>query len=111
MDINKQIFKASLFQKEYNLEKLLKEKYNNIQNQIQVIYVVGTNGKGSVSSYLQKQLMCHHGKVGLFISPAFFQYNETIKINQDYISDSDIKKVLKEIKNDIKTYDLTFFEI
>ncbi|WP_253301002.1 bifunctional folylpolyglutamate synthase/dihydrofolate synthase [Spiroplasma endosymbiont of Phyllotreta cruciferae] len=111
MDVKKQLFKAALFKKEYNLGKLLAEKYYNAQDKIQVVNVVGTNGKGSVSNYLQRQLMLNYKKVGLFTSPAFLKHNERIKINNQFIGDNDLKRIIKSIKDDIKTYQLTFFEI
>ncbi|WP_425380208.1 bifunctional folylpolyglutamate synthase/dihydrofolate synthase [Spiroplasma endosymbiont of Stenodema calcarata] len=111
MDVKKKLFKAALFRKEYNLAKLLAEKYDNAQDKIKVINVVGTNGKGSVSNYLQRQLMLNYKKVGLFTSPAFLKHNERIKINNYIISDDDLQRIIKNIKNEIKTYQLTFFEI
>ncbi|MFU0251720.1 bifunctional folylpolyglutamate synthase/dihydrofolate synthase [Spiroplasma sp. Moj] len=111
MDVKKQLFKATFFQKKYNLVKLLTEKYADAQNKIKVINVVGTNGKGSVSNYLHRQLMLNYQRVGLFTSPAFSKHNERIKINIKMISDSDLKRIIKEIKEEIKTYQLTFFEI
>lgn len=111
MDVKKQLFKATFFQKKYNLAKLLTEKYADAQNKIKVINVVGTNGKGSVSNYLHRQLMLNYKRVGLFTSPAFLKHNERIKINNKMINDNDLKRIIKEIKGEIKTYQLTFFEI
>lgn len=111
MDVRKQLFKADLFNKKYNLIKLLAEKYDNAQDKIQVINVVGTNGKGSVSNYLQRQLMLNYKKVGLFTSPAFLKHNERIKINNQIISDNYLKRIIKSIKTEVKIYKLTFFEI
>ncbi|AGM24724.1 bifunctional folylpolyglutamate synthase/dihydrofolate synthase [Spiroplasma chrysopicola] len=111
MDVKKKIFKSNLFSKSYNLKKLLAEKYNNEQNKIKVINVIGTNGKGSVSNYLQKQLMNSFTKVGLLTSPAFLKHNERIKINNDFISDRNLKKLWKVVQAEAKAYQLTFFEI
>ncbi|AHF58169.1 bifunctional folylpolyglutamate synthase/dihydrofolate synthase [Spiroplasma eriocheiris] len=111
MKVQKKIVKAQPFQDEYQLSKLLSEKYDNIQNKIKVINVVGTNGKGSTSNYLQKQLIPHYEQVGLFTSPAFLNHNERIKVNNDYISDDDLKRLLKKIHPDVQAYHLTFFEI
>ncbi|AGM25755.1 folylpolyglutamate synthase [Spiroplasma syrphidicola EA-1] len=111
MDVKKKIFKSNLFSKTYNLKKLLAEKYDNAQNKIKVINVIGTNGKGSVSNYLQKQLMNSFPKVGLLTSPAFLKHNERIKINNDFISDRNLKKLWKAVQGEAKEYQLTFFEI
>ncbi len=93
------------------LTKLL-QKYNNFHEHISVINVVGTNGKGSTSFYLSKQLQVHHAKVGLFISPAFLYHNERIQLNSKFISDDLLYHYLDFFKEDlINNFQLTFFEI
>lgn len=69
----------------------------------QIIHVGGTNGKGSVCSYLA-HILTKHYKVGVFTSPYIVKFNERIKINLDMISDQDL---LFEI-NDIKTFNNAF---
>lgn len=110
MKVSKNIIKTGLFASQYNLSKLLK-KMGNIQDNIKVINIVGTNGKGSVINYLAKQMVSKYNKVGLFISPAFLYHNERIKINGIDISDSDLKRFLKITKPFLKKYQLTFFEV
>jgi len=51
------------------------------QNQMQVIHVAGTNGKGSVCAYLDSMLRAGGYKVGLFTSPHLVKINERFKIN------------------------------
>ncbi|AVN60081.1 dihydrofolate synthase [Mesoplasma entomophilum] len=98
------------FQNEYNLDKVLK-KLNNIEKNIPVINVVGTNGKGSTSFFLSNGLKAKYKKVGLFISPAFLYHNERIQINNEPISDDDLKKYILKTEKFIKECKLTFFEI
>ncbi|ATG97642.1 bifunctional folylpolyglutamate synthase/dihydrofolate synthase [Mesoplasma lactucae] len=98
------------FSNEYHLNDALKELGNPEKN-IPAINIVGTNGKGSVSRYTSLGLMTIYKKVGVFTSPAFVFQNERIAINNDYISDDDLKKYLKSIAGLIKKYNLTFFEI
>lgn len=98
------------FQNEYNLDKVLK-LLNNIEKEIPVINVVGTNGKGSTSFFLSHGLKTKYQKVGLFISPAFLYHNERIQINNEPISDDDLRKYIARIHGYIKEYNLTFFEI
>lgn len=99
-----------IFKKEYNLKKLLKE-IGNPQNNFKVINVVGTNGKGSTSNFILEGLKTKFIKVGLFISPAFINQNERIQINNEMISDDDLKRLLEENKELIKKFELSFFEI
>ena len=58
------------------------------QNQMQVIHVAGTNGKGSVCAYLDSMLRAGGYKVGLFTSPHLVKINERFKINGEMISDA-----------------------
>lgn len=56
------------------------------QHQLKFIHIGGTNGKGStchmLASILEEQLF----KVGMYISPALFEFNERITINKEKIS-------------------------
>lgn len=53
----------------------------NPQDDLKIIHVAGTNGKGSVCSILSN-ILCKAGyKVGLYTSPHLFEYTERIKIN------------------------------
>lgn len=111
ISVDKDIFSnVNLFSKKYNLAKLLND-LGNPQNNIKVINVVGTNGKGSTSLYLSKGLKNKFDKVGLFISPAFLHHNERIQINNESISDNELMGIISEWKDKINKYELTFFEI
>ncbi|PKK86929.1 MAG: bifunctional folylpolyglutamate synthase/dihydrofolate synthase, partial [Tenericutes bacterium HGW-Tenericutes-8] len=61
-----------------------------------IIHVGGTNGKGSVCSYLAHILTSHY-KVGVFTSPYIVKFNERIKINLNMISDEDLLVEINEI--------------
>ncbi|WP_026389363.1 bifunctional folylpolyglutamate synthase/dihydrofolate synthase [[Acholeplasma] multilocale] len=98
------------FADEYNLDKVLKI-LGNPESKLPTVNIVGTNGKGSTSFYLSKGLLKKYKKVGLFISPAFLYQNERIQINNDYISDQDLKDYLSRVDRYINEYSLTFFEI
>ena len=45
------------------------------------IHVVGTNGKGSISKYLNDNLINSGLKTSLFTSPHIFNFEERIKVN------------------------------
>ncbi|ASP27833.1 folylpolyglutamate synthase [Spiroplasma corruscae] len=99
-----------LFRKKYNLKKLL-EDVGNPQNNIKVINVVGTNGKGSTSKFIYDGLRTKYQNVGLFISPAFIYQNERVQANGQYIDDESLKKIYEDNKKTFLEYELTFFEI
>ena len=67
----------------------------NPQDKMKVILVTGTNGKGSVTSYLASILKEAEYKVGAYYSPHLFKYNERFKINGKDISDRELRKYEK----------------
>jgi dihydrofolate synthase / folylpolyglutamate synthase len=59
----------------------LLRRLGNPQNQVKVIHVAGTNGKGSTTAYIASILATQGYKVGRYISPAVFCYRERIQIS------------------------------
>lgn len=83
----------------------------NPQDKLRVILVTGTNGKGSVTSYLSSILKEADYKVGSYYSPPLLKYNECFKINGKDISDREFRKYEKMILNlHKKGYEITLFE-
>lgn len=70
---------------------------NNPENSFKSIHVAGTNGKGSVSTYLSNILIDKGLKVGLYSSPYVDIFNERIKINNEYISDEDLLRLINYV--------------
>ena len=68
------------------------ELFDNPQDKFKSIHVSGTNGKGSVVSYLRSILMKANLKVATFTSPYITVFNERISINGKPISDDDLLK-------------------
>lgn len=54
---------------------------------MKIIHVAGTNGKGSVCSYISNTLVRAGYKTGLFISPHLVKINERIQIDDVPVSD------------------------
>ena len=71
--------------------------FNNPQDCCKMIHVAGTNGKGSVVSYLYNILRLANYTVGTFTSPYIECFNERIEINGDYIPSSYILKYVNLI--------------
>jgi len=71
------------------MEKLL-EKLGNPQENLKVIHVAGTNGKGSICRYVYEVLQAGGYKTGLYTSPFLEVFNERIEFNGAYISDEDL---------------------
>ena len=93
-----------------NIQKFL-NKSGNPQSKLKTIHVAGSNGKGSVSSFIASILMEHGYKVGLYTSPHFVKFNERISINGKFISDDFIANYIDKYQKYIDEYQLTFFEV
>ena len=110
------------FEKIRNFQKL-KTSYkldsfeNYIQKKIKLkkkkcirISVVGTNGKGSVCSYLSSILEKNGFKVGTYTSPHLLSPLERIQINSKLLSIEEYNKVLNEIYDkDLEKF--SYFEV
>ena len=92
-----------------NIAKFL-EQLGNPQNDLSLIHVGGTNGKGSTCHIISSILQEHGFNVGLFSSPHIYDFRERIKINSNYIDKDFILEFIKHNKNYITKNNLSFFE-
>lgn len=65
----------------------------NPEKTFKSIHVTGTNGKGSVVSYLKSIFMEHGLNVATFTSPYITKFNERIAFNDEPISDEDLLEI------------------
>ena len=79
--------------------KTLLAKMGNPQDELKVIHVAGTNGKGSTSAFLQSILMESGYKTGRYSSPAVFEYREIIRTDNTYIREEEVADILTYIKS------------
>lgn len=87
----------------------------------QIIHIAGTNGKGSVSAFLQSICLKAGKKVGMFTSPHLCDIRERIRIDGQMCSEEDflqgflaVKEALfayREEHPEKKEYHPTFFEM
>lgn len=75
--------------------------FRHPENSFHYIHIAGTNGKGSVSAYLNAVLIENGLKTGLFTSPHLEKMNERMKINGQDISDADFIRIFFEVKTKI----------
>ena len=75
---------------------------NNPQDSLKFIHVAGTNGKGSVCSFLQSILSCSGHKTGKFISPYMHKTTDSISIDGLDIENNEFENILSEINEIIK---------
>lgn len=78
--------------------KRILEKFGNPQNNLKIIHVAGTNGKGSVCAMLANILIQMGNVVGLYTSPHLKCYNERYQINFTMISNEDFANYMELIK-------------
>lgn len=71
---------------------VLLEKLGNPHKDLKVIHVAGTNGKGSVSKFLEEGLRACGYKMGLYSSPFIEKFNERMRFDGEDISDEDLEK-------------------
>lgn len=76
-----------------NIEELL-NRLGNPQNDLKVVHVAGTNGKGSVLTYVESVLVESGYKVGKYSSPAVFEYLEIYRISGKNILESQYSKYM-----------------
>ena len=75
----------------------LMDKLGNPQEELSIIHVAGTNGKGSVIAYLTSIFEGAGLKVGRFTSPAVFSYEEMFYANKACISEDEYTEVVGEV--------------
>ncbi len=80
----------------------LLEKLGNPQDDLKVIHVAGTNGKGSTVSFISKILESAGYRVGIFTSPYLERFNERIRINDAHIPDSDLGHITGIVKEKVE---------
>lgn len=81
------VYSRRKFAKSGSLERIeaLLKKLGEPQKKLKIIHVLGTNGKGSVSSFLSSVLSSSGHKTGLFTSPFVSSFCERIQIDGEYI--------------------------
>lgn len=69
----------------------------NPEDELKIIHVAGTNGKGSTCQNLAAILEAAGYKTGKYISPNLIKVNERISINGKDISDAELDSILTEL--------------
>eukprot|EP01041_Mallomonas_annulata_P007249 gene7249-14785_t len=106
-----------------NVLKPVKMGLNNIEvlynvlgrplDNVHIIHVAGTNGKGSVSWKTAEYLKRGGLKTGLFVSPHISSFRERVQVNGVILSEEDVTTYLPQIFKICETHDVpaTFFEL
>ena len=75
----------------------------NPEDELKIIHVAGTNGKGSTCQNLAAILEAAGYKTGKYISPNLIKVNERISINSKDISDTELDAILTELMPHTRT--------
>ena len=95
-------------QRTYDALECLNNPHLKLKN---VIHIAGTNGKGSVKTYMTNILVKAGYKVHVFTSPHIQHLNERILLNNRPISNTLLKEYLTDIKQACQDISLSFFEL
>jgi len=104
------IHSLGAFSHRASLERIIAacQKLGNPQNDFCAIHIAGTNGKGSVSTFVSSALKAAGYRVGTFVSPYIVDFCERIQINGEYISQEDLCRLSQRVID--TKIDLTEFE-
>lgn len=73
--------------------KRILEQLDRLKGKLPFVHVAGTNGKGSVCTFMSEVLKASGLKVGTFISPHVVLFEERIAINGEMISREDVTRI------------------
>lgn len=75
----------------------------------QFIHVTGTNGKGSVTAYVQSVLVEHGLRTGAYFSPYVYDPRERVQFGRSYIERDELARIATELARVAETFDETEF--
>ncbi len=93
------------------LNKLLKKLGDPHLDLPKTIHIAGTNGKGSVQSFIRNILVSSGYSCDAYISPHLTKFNERIILKNKEVSTKKLLETLKFVKNINNDDPITFFEI
>lgn len=103
-EVETYILEIPKFTKKNGLEntKALLKQLGNPEQEMKVIHVAGTNGKGSVCSFTASMLTEAGYKTGLFTSPHLVEMTERFKIDGNDISKEDFIQAFLKVKEAVE---------
>jgi len=95
---------ASSFGIKPGLERIqaLMQALGNPERDYKIIHVTGTNGKGSVTTYISYALFTSGLRVGRFTSPHLESYTERIEINDVQISKDAFGELISRVRQGVE---------
>lgn len=87
-----------------NIRALL-DIFDRPQDKLKIIHTTGTNGKGSVASFIANALIENNYSVGKFTSPYITNIREEIEVNRKEISEEDFANIASEVRSKVEELD------
>ena len=82
-----------------SIRELLR-RLGNPQEQLRIVHIAGTNGKGSILAFLASVFRESGYRAGRYVSPASFSYEERFRINEENISKEDLCYYVEQVKKE-----------
>lgn len=79
--------------------RALMEELDNPQDDLRIVHIAGTNGKGSILSYTKNILMDAGYRVGCYSSPSVFGYLERFQIDGERMTESEFPELVRKVKD------------
>ena len=111
------LYELRLFGSKLGLEntRQLAAHAGNPHDQLNIIHVAGTNGKGSVCAMLESIYRRAGYKTGLFTSPHLVSFRERIQLNRELVPESDVVNLTECMQALLRHFPAdrppTFFEV
>ena len=91
------------------IKEVLKKLENPCQN-TPAIQIVGTNGKGSITAFIESILFEAKKNIGVTTSPHLLEISERIRVNKKNIDRDSFEEIFKLIQKDFSKFELSPFE-
>lgn len=79
--------------------RVLMEELDNPQDDLRIVHIAGTNGKGSILSYTKNILMDAGYRVGCYSSPSVFGYLERFQIDGEWMVEAEFPELVQKVKD------------
>lgn len=106
-----QIIGSKAFKPTLDNSRKILEYLDHPEQDLKFVHVAGSNGKGSVSSYLASILTESGLRVGLFTSPHIVHFSERIRVNGEPIPEQDVVASVNNIRETELSFSPSFFEM
>ena len=77
---------------------------------IPAIQIIGTNGKGSITAFIENILYIEKKNIGVTTSPHLLDICERIRVNKKNINKEEFERIFNKVQNNLSAYKLSPFE-